>query len=276
MLIILFYQTVKLLLVLADIGINLTNQRFDKDRSDVIARAKNAGVNKLIITGTSEQCSKEALVLCRQYPELLSCTAGVHPHDADNVSEQYLHTLTELAKHVHVKAIGECGLDFNRNFSTADNQLRVFQEQVLLAEQLSLPLFLHQRDAFEPWLNILTPAVEKVPAMISHCFTGNKTELLACLDHNMYIGITGWLCDKKRGNTLRDIVKYIPLNRLLIETDGPYLTPQNIRPKPKNSRNEPAYLPYIVDMLVQCTSYTANEISEHSYHNTCEVFQLNE
>jgi len=262
--------------VLADIGINLTNQRFDKDRDEVITRAKIAGIKQLIVTGTSEECSHQALTLCERYPEILSCTAGVHPHDADNVSEQYLLKLTELAQHSQVKAIGECGLDFNRNFSTPDNQLRVFQEQVALAQQLSMPLFLHQRDAFEPWLATLKPFVEKVPAMISHCFTGNKAELLACLDHNMYIGITGWLCDKKRGQILRDIVKYIPLNRLLIETDGPYLTPQNIRPKPKSSRNEPAYLPYIVDMLAECTSYTVDEISEYSYENTLEVFQLNE
>lgn len=262
--------------MLADIGINLTNQRFDKDRNEVITRAQNAGIKQLIVTGTSEQCSQQALALCQTYPDYLSCTAGIHPHDADNVSTHYLANLTELTKHRHVKAIGECGLDFNRNFSTPENQLRVFQEQVLLAEQLSLPLFLHQRDAFDAWLNILKPSVGNVPAMISHCFTGDKKQLISCLDHNMYIGITGWLCDKKRGQTLRDIVKYIPLNRLLIETDGPYLTPQNIRPKPKSSRNEPAYLPYVVDMLEQCTTYSANEIRENSYHNTLEAFQLND
>lgn len=262
--------------MLADIGINLTNNRFDKDRDDVILRAKNAGVSKLIITGTSEESSEQALQLCQRNPHMLSCTAGIHPHDADNASEHYIFALKELAKQPQVKAIGECGLDFNRNFSTPENQERVFHAQVELAQALSLPLFLHQRDAFIPWLNILKPYVEKVPAMVAHCFTGKKSELVACLDHDMYIGITGWLCDKKRGQTLRDIVKYIPLNRLMIETDGPYLTPQNIRPKPKSSRNEPAYLSYIVDMLAECTSYTVDDIHEYSYQNSIEVFQLHD
>ena len=262
--------------MLADIGINLTNHRFDKDRDDVVLRAKNAGVNKLIITGTSEESSQQALALCQTNSSMLSCTAGIHPHDADNASENYLSRLRELAKQPQVKAIGECGLDFNRNFSTSENQQRVFHEQVQLAQELSLPLFLHQRDAFLPWLAILEPYVGKVPAMVSHCFTGNKSELLTCLENDMYIGITGWLCDKKRGQQLRDIVKYIPLNRLMVETDGPYLTPQNIRPKPKSSRNEPAYLSYVVDMLAECTSYTVNEIKECSYQNSIKVFQLDD
>lgn len=262
--------------MLADIGINLTNQRFDKDRDDVVLRALDAGVNNLIITGTNEETSQQALTLCKSNPKILSCTAGVHPHDADNVSENYLSILTELAKNRQVKAIGECGLDFNRNFSTPVNQQRIFHEQVLLAEKLSLPLFLHQRDAFEPWLQILKPYIDKVPAMVSHCFTGTKSELFTCLDHGMYIGITGWLCDKKRGQILRDIVKYIPLDRLMIETDGPYLRPQNIYPKPKSSRNESAYLPYIVSMLADCSPHTINEINDASYNNTVKVFKLND
>ena len=262
--------------MLVDIGINLTNNRFDKDRADVIARAKQAQVHQLIVTGTCQKTSKQALTLCQQYPETLTCTAGVHPHDADNVSADYLAELTTLAQSPYVKAIGECGLDFNRNFSTPENQQRVFSEQIALAAKLSMPLFLHQRDAFEPWLNLLIPYLDKVPALISHCFTGDKAQLIKCLDHGMYIGITGWLCDKKRGQDLRDIVKYIPLERLMVETDGPYLTPQNIRPKPKSSRNEPAYLPFVVEMLAQCTGYSTAEISQHSTQNARKVFTLND
>ena len=262
--------------MLVDIGVNLTNSRFDKDRDQVIQNALAAAVNRILITGTCQASSESALLLCQQYPELLACTAGVHPHDADNVSVNYLHQLTQLAKSSHVKAIGECGLDFNRNFSTPENQLNVFQQQVELAATLSLPLFLHQRDAFEPWLQILSPFVNKVPAMVTHCFTGDKQQLITCLDHGMYVGITGWLCDKKRGQELRDIVKYIPLDRLMIETDAPFLTPQNISPKPKSSRNEPAYLAYIVEMLAQCTQYSIDQISQHSYQNACRVFKLNE
>ncbi|MGJ8692850.1 MAG: TatD family hydrolase [Thalassotalea sp.] len=262
--------------MLADIGVNLTNARFDKDRPLVIENAIQAGVTRLLLTGTCVSTSQQALQLAQQYPSNLACTAGVHPHDADNVSDDYLTQLKLLAESTHVKAIGECGLDFNRNFSTPDNQRRVFQQQVELAETLAMPLFLHQRDAFEDWLAILGPAIGKVPAMVSHCFTGNKTQLLRCLDLGMYIGITGWLCDKKRGQELRDIVKYIPLDRLMVETDAPYLTPQNIRPKPKSSRNEPAYLPFVVEMLAQCTPYSVEEISASSFHNTCKVFSLDE
>lgn len=262
--------------MLVDIGINLTNSRFDKDRQQVIERAKSVGIKHLLITGTSQQTSEQAALLCQQELSYLSSTAGVHPHDADHVSDNYLAHLSELATKSCVKAIGECGLDFNRNFSTPENQLKVFTEQVELAQKLSLPLFLHQRDAFESWLKVLLPYVDKVPAMVSHCFTGNKQQLMTCLEQGMYIGITGWLCDKKRGQELRDIVKYIPLERLMIETDGPYLTPQNIRPKPKSSRNEPAYLTSVVDMLAECMPYSIEQIKQSSYQNSCQVFGLDE
>ena len=262
--------------MLADIGINLTNSRFDNDRDEVIKRSIQANVTKLLITGTCEKSSEQALEVCQQFPHILSSTVGVHPHDADNVSEQYLDKLRDLAKSPFAKAIGECGLDFNRNFSTPDNQQRVFQAQVKLAAELAKPLFLHQRDAFEPWLNILVPYIDKVPAMVTHCFTGNKEQLVKCLDLGMYVGITGWLCDKKRGQNLRDIVKYIPLDRLMVETDGPYLTPQNIKPKPKSSRNEPAYLPFIIDMLEQCTGHSKQALIDNSYQNSKKVFQLHD
>ena len=262
--------------MLVDIGVNLTNSRFDKDRPLIVENAIAAGVSHMLLTGTCVSSSQASLSLCQQYPKNLACTAGVHPHDADHVSEDYLSQLSQLAQSSYVKAIGECGLDFNRNFSTPDNQQRVFQAQVQLAEQLNLPLFLHQRDAFEPWLAALLPFVDKIPAMVSHCFTGNKAQLFQCLDNGMYIGITGWLCDKKRGQALRELVKYIPLDRLMVETDAPFLTPQNIRPKPKSSRNIPAYLPFVVEMLAECTQYSIAEISQSSTENACKVFNLDE
>lgn len=262
--------------MLFDIGVNLTNTRFDKDRDTVIAQAINAGVSRMLITGTSEKVSQQAVNLAQEKSTILAATVGVHPHDADNVSENYLQKLASLAQSPVVKAIGECGLDFNRNFSTPKNQQCVFQEQIQLAAELNLPLFLHQRDAFEQWLSTLQPYVDKVPAMVTHCFTGTKQQLIDCLDHGMYVGITGWLCDKKRGQTLRDIVKYIPLDRLMIETDAPYLTPQNIKPKPKSSRNVPAYLPSVVEMLAQSMPYSAELIIEHSFNNACKVFSFDE
>lgn len=263
---------------LIDIGVNLTNKRFDKDREDVIRRAQSSALSGLLITGTSVEESQKALALCQQYqrefPNFLYSTAGVHPHDADHVSIDYIEQLEQLAMQAPVKAIGECGLDFNRNFSAPAQQLTVFSEQVALADKLQMPLFLHQRDAFEPWFNILLPYLGKIPAMISHCFTGEKSELVRCIQADMYIGITGWLCDERRGQTLRDIVSLIPLNRLLIETDAPYLTPRTIRPKPKNSRNEPSYLPYIMKEISRITGLDQEEIAWHTSRNAEKVFNF--
>ena len=198
-----------------DIGVNLTNARFDKDRLAVVERAKRANISAMLVTGTSVNESERAISLCQQHPNFLYATAGVHPHDADNVTSDYLKTLAHFAEQPCVKAIGECGLDFNRNFSTSENQQRVFNEQVALAHDVQLPLFLHQRDAFEPWFNILKPYFGRVPALIAHCFTGNKIELQQCLDAGMYIGITGWVCDERRGQALREIVPLIPLEQLM-------------------------------------------------------------
>ncbi|HBY88329.1 MAG TPA: hydrolase TatD, partial [Colwellia sp.] len=151
-----------------DIGVNLTNKRFDKDCENVIQRAQNAQLNGVLITGTSVEESQKALALCQYYqttfPDFLYSTAGVHPHDADHVSADYLDQLKLLAKQEQVKAIGECGLDFNRNFSEPVQQQKVFGEQVALASELQMPLFLHQRDAFEPWFSTLSPYLSKVPA----------------------------------------------------------------------------------------------------------------
>lgn len=263
---------------LIDIGVNLTNKRFDKDRTDIITRAKLQGVTALLVTGTSVEESQQALSLCQyyqqQFPKTLFATAGVHPHDADAVCDDYLTQLTQLASHSEVKAIGECGLDFNRNFSVPKQQLKVFKEQINLASQLDMPLFLHQRDAFEPWFSALKPFIDKIPAMVAHCFTGNKHELEQCVSAGMYIGITGWLCDERRGQELRDIVNIIPLEQLLIETDAPYLTPRTIRPKPKSSRNEPSYLPYVVEQLAKLTAIDPKEIACQTRLNTKKIFDI--
>ena len=257
-----------------DIGVNFTNSRFDKDRPAVIERAKQAAVSALLVTGTNVNESCKAIKLCQQFDPYLYCTAGVHPHDADQVSDDYLIQLQRLAGSPYVKAIGECGLDFNRNFSAPAQQKKVFTEQISLAAELNMPLFLHQRDAFSCWFEILSAYFDVIPAMVSHCFTGSEQELKQCLDAGMYIGITGWLCDERRGQALRDIMRYIPLDRLMIETDAPYLTPRTIRPKPKSSRNEPSYLPYIVEQISTLTSYTHAEIMKQTKLNTEKVFNL--
>jgi len=257
-----------------DIGVNLTNARFDKDRDELISRAQAAGINAMLVTGTNVAESLKATELSAQYPNYLFSTAGVHPHDADNVSANYLNDIRTLSKNHSVKAIGECGLDFNRNFSAPKQQEKVFAEQIALAAELQLPLFLHQRDAFAPWFQLLSPYLATIPAMVSHCFTGNGDELEQCLSAGMYIGITGWVCDERRGKLLQTLIPSIPLNRLLIETDAPYLTPRTIRPKPKSSRNEPSYLPYVVEKLAELYQCSAQDVINASNKNAYHVFNL--
>ncbi|TLU65403.1 YchF/TatD family DNA exonuclease [Thalassotalea litorea] len=257
---------------MVDIGVNLTNSRFDKDREDVILRARAAGVKELLITGTNVLESRQALALAQQHQALYS-TAGVHPHDADGVSDDYLEQLKQICLDENVSAVGECGLDFNRNFSTPENQQRVFQEQLVLASELQKPVFLHQRDAFPTWKGIIDEHLAKLHGGVSHCFTGTLAELKQVLDMGFYIGITGWICDPKRGQELYDIVRYIPLDRLLIETDAPYLTPKNIRPRPKSSRNEPSYLPFVADTLAIAMGIDKKQLITQTTNNARQLFQ---
>ncbi len=257
-----------------DIGVNLTSNRFDVDRQEVVDAAIAAGVSKMLITGTSVEESRQALAIAQQIPTALASTAGIHPHYADGASDDFVEQLTALAAAPEVKAIGECGLDFNRNFSTPENQVSVFKAQISLAEKLQKPLFLHQRDAFNIWFECLAPVIGKVPAMISHCFTGNINEMQQCVDAGMYIGVTGWVCDERRGADLQAAVRELPLERLMIETDAPYLTPRTIRPRPKSSRNEPKYLSYVAEKIAELKSVSFEEVVAHATANSERVFAL--
>jgi len=232
-----------------DIGVNLTNKRFDKDLDNVIAQAQQAGVNQLIVTGTNLQESKQALTLASKYPEFIVSTAGVHPHDASTFTHETYTALQQLATQPSVKAIGECGLDFNRNFSTPAEQEHAFIQQLELAVACQLPVFMHERDASQRFIELLTPYIKQLPNAVVHCFTGEQAELENYLALDLHIGITGWICDERRGAHLLDLVKLIPDDRLMIETDSPYLLPRSMRPKPKSSRNEPKYLPYIAQTI---------------------------
>ncbi|WP_087024703.1 3'-5' ssDNA/RNA exonuclease TatD [Thaumasiovibrio subtropicus] len=235
-----------------DIGVNLTNSRFDKDRDQVVANAVAAGVSHLVLTGTNIEESQAAAQMCQQWPEVCISTAGVHPHDAKSVEDLHLGEIRALAALPQVRAIGECGLDFNRDFSPRPQQEAVFEAQLAIAAELKLPVFMHCRDAFERFFAILSPWRDKLPAAVLHCFTGNRTELQQCLALDLHLGVTGWVCDERRGTELRELVSEIPAQRLMIETDCPYLLPRDLRPKPKSSRNEPKYLPHIAGVIAQC------------------------
>lgn len=257
-----------------DIGINLTNKRFDKDREIVISNAKQSGIEALIITGTNLQESEQALALTKTDPDFLYCTAGIHPHDAKSFDKNSLNQLRQLASHENIKAIGECGLDFNRNFSTPKEQEFAFIQQLELAVELQLPVFMHERDAHERFTALLKPYLSQLPNTVLHCFTGSKKDLLSYIDLGLHIGITGWICDERRGSELLDIVKHIPDNRLMIETDAPYLLPRSMRPKPKSSRNEPKYLPYIAQAIADARSQSITELLYNSTRNSELFFNL--
>ncbi len=257
-----------------DIGVNLTDSSFAKDRHEVIEHAISEGVEKLIITGTTLEESIEAVELCSQFPDHLYCTVGIHPHYAKDHTTKDYRDLLSLTKETSVVACGETGLDFNRNFSTPEQQLSAFEQQLELAHETGLPLFLHERDAHQKQLEILHSHRDDFAAAVAHCFTGSQEEMYNYLDLDLYIGITGWICDERRGIELQKIVKDIPTDRLLLETDAPYLIPRDIRPKPKSRRNLPAYLPHIANKVAELQGKPIEQLKTEVYENSTRLFNL--
>lgn len=254
-----------------DIGVNLTNNRFADDLDEVIARARDAGVAGLLLTGTSVPESRMAQELNQRFAGYCWSTAGVHPHDAAKVSDDFIHHLRQLASQKNVVAIGECGLDFNRNYSPPEQQIEVFQQQLILSQELQLPLFLHERDAFQQQVSMLA-AVSDLKG-VAHCFTGSVSQMQAYLELGLHVGVTGWLCDAKRGAELREAVKVLPLERLLIETDAPFLTPKTLPGKIR--RNEPCYLPHIAQTIAELKGVTIDEVAEASLSSAESLFAIN-
>lgn len=223
-----------------DIGVNLTSSKFSGDRAAVVERARSAGVETLIITGTSVRASREAIAMAEEFG--LFATAGVHPHDAKTWGAETRNEVLDLCAEERVVAVGECGLDFDRNFSAPDDQRNAFAEQLQIGKIVKKPLFLHERSAHEALVEILEPCRSDLDEIVVHCFTGSRAELRRYLDLDIHIGITGWICDERRGTDLFGMVGDIPANRLMIESDAPWLLPRSLRPRPKGGRNEPAFL----------------------------------
>ncbi|MCD9007680.1 TatD family hydrolase [Luteimonas sp. XNQY3] len=236
---------------LIDIGANLTHDSFDHDRDAVLQRARDAGVTRMVITGASREHSPKALELAQAHPAFLYATAGVHPHHAVEYTAECDAEMRALLAHPEVVAVGECGLDYFRDFSPRPAQRKAFERQLQIAVDTGKPLFLHQRDAHDDFVAIMREFEGRIGPAVVHCFTAGKRELFECLDRDWHIGITGWLCDERRGQHLRELVSNIPANRLMVETDAPYLLPRTLRPLPKDRRNEPAFLPHIVEELAR-------------------------
>jgi len=261
-----------------EIGLNLTSNQFDKDRADVVERARQAGLGGMLITGTSLEESREAQRLAAQYADFCWSTAGVHPHQASAWNKEVEDALRKLAAEPKVVAIGECGLDFNRNFSTPEDQEIAFSAQLALAAELGLPVFLHCRDAHPRFAQLLEPWLPRLSGAVVHCFTGSREELEHYLALGLSIGITGWVCDERRGLDLREMLPLIPVDKLLLETDAPYLLPRDMPNKPKNRRNEPSFLPHIVSQVAMWRgkAESAEWLAKATDDNARRLFGLGE
>ncbi len=259
---------------LIDIGANLAHDSFDDDRDDVLARAQSAGVGRLIVTGSSDASNLAALHLARSHPGMLYSTAGVHPHHAADYDGHSDASIRELVADPHCVAVGECGLDYFRNFSPHDAQVRAFEAQLRIAADTRMPVFLHQRDAHDDFVAILGPRLDELPRAVAHCFTGEGESLREYLEMGLYIGITGWICDERRGAHLKEIVADIPDDRIMIETDAPYLLPRSIRPKPKSRRNEPMYLTEVLRVVAEARNQSIDEVASLTTANAVRFFGL--
>jgi TatD DNase family protein len=255
---------------LVDIGANLTHASFSSDLAETVGRARQAGVSQIIVTGTALDETMAAARIADEFD--LYATAGVHPHHARDCGPQTIPALRELARHPRVVALGECGLDFNRNYSPHPDQERWFVAQLELGLELGKPLFLHSRDAHPRFHEILKH--HGVKDAVAHCFTGERDELRAYLELDLYIGVTGWICDERRGQHLLELVKEIPGDRLLLETDSPYLTPRDLKPQPRARRNEPAFLPHIARTVARALGRPVDEVAAQTTRNALRFFRL--
>lgn len=260
---------------LIDTGANLTVNSFTTDLDEVIQRAISNRVEIMIVTGSNLEDSRAAIELARLYPENLYSTAGIHPHHADSFDQDTIRLLRELHQNDSVVAIGECGLDFNRNYSISGNQIKAFEAQLALAVELNKPVFLHQRDAHEDFVSILQNCITDLSGAVAHCFTGNADEANQYIDMGLYIGITGWICDERRGHDLQEAVKHIPLDKIMLETDAPYLLPRDLKVKPVHSRrNEPCFLPHICEITARYMGIDSDELAAATVENTKRFFGI--
>lgn len=250
---------------LVDIGINLGHDSYDRDRESVIARAAAVGVRQMVVTGASLESTRKAMAIVRAHPAQMRCTAGCHPHHASElIAAGAAEALERLAGADEVAAVGECGLDYFRDFTPRDVQRRAFEMQLDLAVRLGKPVFLHVREAHADFMAILRGFRDRLSAAIAHCFTGTRDELIDCLDLGLEVGITGWICDERRGKHLHELMPLIPPGRLMVETDGPYLLPRDLSPKPSSRRNEPMFLPHVAATVARARGESLSDLAAHT------------
>ena len=255
-----------------DICCNLTHTALNSQLPKVLERALQAGVRTMIVTASDVADSSAALRLAHQYADCLRATVGVHPHHADQWNDTSYTTLKELAADAKVVAIGETGLDYYRNLSPPKTQHVVFEKQIELAIDIGLPLFMHQRDAHEDFVNILKSHRKDITQAVVHCFTGNRAMLDDYIDLDLYIGVTGWICDERRAADLRDAITAIPSNRLMLETDAPYLIPRTLGKQFYSKPNEPAYLPHIAQDIAQRRKVVIADLIKQTTNNSYNFY----
>lgn len=252
-----------------DCGVNLFSAQFAGAEQQVWLRAQQAGVSNMLLIGSDITESKLNQQFCLSHRGCFT-TAGVHPHQAGNVATDWLLQLDSLLALPAVVAVGECGLDFNRDFSPRPIQQQVFASQLQLAKQRQKPVYLHERDAFSTQVAMLTE--QQINHGVAHCFTGDSSQLKAYLDLGLYIGITGWICDERRGQSLQHAIRYLPLDRILLETDAPYLLPRTLKPRPKH--NEPALLPAIAAEVCRLKNIDSQQLAAACAANARQLFSL--
>lgn len=260
-----------------DIGANLAHDGFDGDRDDVLQRAWDAGLEAIVITGSSAGSSRRAVQIAHAHPGRVFATAGLHPHHASDWNAAHGDLFRELASDPALVSLGECGLDYFRDLSPRDAQRHAFEAQLALAAELGKPLFLHQRDAHADFLPILREHRARLGAVCVHCFTDTRAAAEDYLALDCHIGITGWICDERRGRHLLEIVSTMPADRLLLETDAPYLLPRTV-PKtllPRDGRrNEPAFLPYVVETVARACGLQASAVAARTTANARRFFGI--
>ena len=256
-----------------DIGANLTHKSFSQDLDEVLEGALQMGVKRLSVTGSCLEDSITAYEIAHKYPDLCISTAGIHPHNAKEYSQELFSEIKSLLQYEEVKSIGETGLDFYRNFSSPKDQQISFEAHLELSIEKNIPLFLHERDAHERFIEITSSYIEDLPKSVVHCFTGNKKSLQKYIDMGFYIGITGWLCDERRGKHLEELIPLIPLDKLMIETDAPYLLPRDMG-LDNSTRNEPKFLKHIAKKVSGLRKESEELILSAIYMNSLDFFNI--
>lgn len=256
---------------LFDSHCHLDDRSYDKDLDEVIDRMEKAGVAAGMVVGIHKKSSKKAVEMADRHENLFA-SVGIHPHDAKSCSEDMLSFFKDLAKNPNVKAWGETGLDFNRMFSPREIQEKWLSRQIEIAQEINLPLIFHERDSNGRFLEMLKAHYDGKIDGVVHCFSGNKEELSQYLDLGLYIGITGILTIQKRGADLRKLVHHIPTDRILIETDAPYLTPAP--EKNKTRRNEPAFVKSVFLKLAEVREIDQEILAEQIWENTCRLYRV--